>query len=164
MSHTSFKYFIAAAALCLPLLAAADEPTIVGYWQVTWRDAGSGDVILKVWDVWNADRTETQNDNGPVPFGNVCQGAWIPLGSRTYGLTHPAFNFDAFGYPDDSVSYVILETVKVSNDGNSFRGKGFYNTIKGADPLDPSAEVLNSQNITITGKRVRVDRGQLPQL
>ena len=30
MSHTSFKYFIAAAALCLPLLASADEPTIVG--------------------------------------------------------------------------------------------------------------------------------------
>ena len=23
----------------------------------------------------------------------VCQGAWKSLGERTYGLTHPAFNY-----------------------------------------------------------------------
>jgi hypothetical protein len=145
--------------------ARADEP-IVGLWQVTWTDADTHDVVSKVWDVWHADRTETQNDTGPILIGNVCQGTWIPLGNRTYGLTHPAFNFltaeDHEGEPDPNSSALILERVTVSKDGNSLQGTGFYKTIQGMDPLDPNATVLYSENLVITGKRVQVDQSQLP--
>src|SRR5262249_19157506 len=72
--------------------AWADEP-IVGFWQATWKDATDGHVVEYVWDTWHNDRTETQNDSGNTISGNVCQGAWTPLGERTYGLTHPAFAF-----------------------------------------------------------------------
>ncbi|MBV8812051.1 MAG: hypothetical protein JO033_25570, partial [Acidobacteriaceae bacterium] len=72
--------------------ALADEP-IVGFWQVTFTDKATGKVASYVWDVWHSDRTETQNDTGNILSGNVCQGAWVPLGKRTYGLTHPAFIF-----------------------------------------------------------------------
>jgi len=146
--------------------ASAHEP-IVGFWQVTWKDADTQEVVLKVWDVWHADRTETQNDTTPILIGNVCQGSWIPLGKRTYGLTHPAFNFlsapeDQEGQPDPNSSALVLERVTVSEDGNSFEGPGIYKTIAGTDPLDPNAAVLSSENLTITGKRVQVDKSQLP--
>jgi hypothetical protein len=146
--------------------ASTDEP-IVGLWQVTWKDADTQEVILKLWDVWHADRTETQNDTTPILIGNVCQGAWIPLGNRTYGLTHPSFNFlsaaeDQEGQPDPDSSALILERVTVSSDGNSFQGPGIFKTIAGMDPLDPNAAVLSSEKITITGKRVQVDKTQLP--
>ena len=145
---------------------SANEP-IVGLWQVTWTDTATQQVILKLWDVWHADQTETQDDTTPVLIGNVCQGAWIPLGNRTYGLTHPAFNFlsepeDQEGQPDPNSSALILERLTVSKDGNSFQGPGIYKTIAGMDPLDPHAAVLSSENITITGKRVQVDKSQIP--
>jgi hypothetical protein len=145
--------------------ARADEP-IVGLWQITWTDADTHDVVSKVWDVWHADRTETQNDTGPILIGNVCQGAWTKLGDRTYGLTHPAFNFltapGQEGQPDPNSSTLILERVTVSKDRNSLQGTGFYKTIQGMDPLDPNATVLGSENLIITGKRVQVDKSQLP--
>ena len=154
-------------ALALTATSAwANEP-IVGFWQVTWKDAVTQAVVLNVWDVWHADRTETQNDTTPILIGNVCQGAWIPLGKRTYGLTHPAFNFlsapeDQEGQPDSSSSVLVLERVTVSKDGNSYQGPGILKTIAGMDPLDPNAAVLSSENIIITGKRVQVDQSQLP--
>ena len=91
----------------------------------------------------------------------------IPLGNRTYGLTHPSFNFlsapeDQEGQPDPNTSALILERVTVSNDGNSYQGKGVVKTIAGMDPLDPTAAVLSSENIIISGKRVQVDKSQLP--
>jgi hypothetical protein len=56
-------------------MAFADEP-IVGLWLATWTDHSGGPsegaVVLKAWDVWHADRTETQNDSGPVNIGFVC--------------------------------------------------------------------------------------------
>jgi hypothetical protein len=160
--------FSAAITVAFALTASAaraDEP-IVGLWQVTWTDADTHEVVSKVWDVWHADRTETQNDTGPILIGNVCQGAWTKLGERTYGLTHPAFNFltaeDQEGQPDPNSSALILERVTVSKDGNSLQGTGIYKTIQGMDPLDPNATVLGSENLIITGKRVQVDKSQLP--
>src|SRR5215469_10000817 len=93
----------AIAILMLPVwssITLAAQP-IVGLWQVTWTDPFNGQVINLVWDTWHSDRTETQNDStnsissaeSPVGGSNVSQGAWLPLGNRTYGLTHPAFNF-----------------------------------------------------------------------
>ena len=146
--------------------AGVQEP-IVGLWQVTWTDADTHQVVLNLWDAWHADRTEMQNDTTPILIGNVCQGAWIPLGNRTYGLTHPAFNFlsapeDQEGQPDPGSSALVLERVVVAKDGKTFEGTGIYKTIAGMDPLDPNAAVLNSENLVITGKRVQVDASQLP--
>jgi hypothetical protein len=146
--------------------ACADEP-IVGLWLATWTDhtggPSEGTVVAKLWDVWHADRTETQNDNGPVIIGFVCQGAWKPLGNRTYFLSHPAFNYvGADGHLDTTSSGVIYEKVTVSKDGNSFEGTGLIKSFTGTDPFDPSATVIGSFPIKIKGKRVVPDPGQLP--
>jgi hypothetical protein len=146
--------------------ALADEP-IVGLWLATWTDHGGGPsegtVVLKAWDVWHADRTETQNDSGPVTFGFVCQGAWTPLGNRTYFLSHPSFNYlGADGHLDTTSSTVIYEKVTVSKDGNSFEGTGLIKSFTGTDPFDPSATVIGSFPIKVKGKRVVADAKQLP--
>jgi hypothetical protein len=149
----------------------ADEP-IVGYWQVTFKDATSGEVALHVWEAWHSDRTEMQNVSANPIGGNVCQGVWIPLGQRTYGLNHPAFLFfveGQFPFPNEdqegqlqSVSIDILARVTVDKSGDTFTGTGIVKVIAGIDPLDPSASVLGTENLIITGKRVKVDVSQLP--
>ena len=149
--------------------ALADEP-IVGFWQATWKDATSGQLVNLVWDVWHSDRTETQNDTTNTILSNVCQGAWVKLGNRTYGLSHPGFNFltsppapeDQEGNFDPSSSVLIFERITVDKGGNSFSGTGIVKTIAGPNPYDPTATVLGTENITITAKRVTVDLSQLP--
>jgi hypothetical protein len=152
--------------------AFADEP-IVGYWQATFKDTNSKDVVSYVWDVWHSDRTETQNDSSNTISGNVCQGAWVPLGQRTYGLTHPSFAFaveGAFPFPTetqegqfiDSYSCNILERVTVDKSGDNYSGPGLIKCVAGIDPLDPTAHVNFTENISITAKRVKVDVNQLP--
>lgn len=146
--------------------ALADEP-IVGLWQAIWTDAsggpGNGNVVANVWDVWHSDRTETQNDNGPVIIGFVCQGAWKPVGNRTFFLTHPSFNYTGpDGHLDTTSVSVIYEKVTVSKDGNSFSGTGLEKVVSGLDPFDPSASVLFTLPINITAKRVIPDPSVLP--
>jgi hypothetical protein len=161
---------IAAVALAVLGLgassASADEP-IVGFWQVTFKDATTGEITSYVWDAWHSDRTETQNDNANTISGNVCQGAWVPLGQRTYGLTHPSFAFavepeDQEGQFIDTFSCNILERVTVDNSGDNYAGPGLIKCVAGIDPLDPTAPVNFTEQITITGKRVKVDVSQLP--
>jgi hypothetical protein len=104
------------------LKALADEP-IVGLWQETWTDAsggpGNGSVIANIWDVWHSDRTETQNDSGPVIAGFVCQGAWTKVGNRTYFLSHPAFSYTG---PDGHLdtTNVSVDYVKLTVSGRQF--------------------------------------------
>jgi hypothetical protein len=159
----------AIAILVLPVWssrALADEP-IVGFWQVTWTDANTGAVVDNVWDVWHSDHTETQDDSSPVLFGNVCQGAWVSLGKRTFGLIHPSFNFqtspeDQEGLVDTTNSALILERVTVAKDGNTFKGTGIFKTIQGMNPLDPAAPVIATETLNIVGTQVTVDVSQLP--
>ena len=140
----------------------ADEP-IVGLWQATWTDAVTNGVVLNHWDAWHSDHTETQNDSGPVITGFVCQGAWISLGQRTFGLTHPAFNYvGADGHLDTTSVMLIFEKVTVSKDGKTFSGPGIIKVLSGIDPFDPSASLISSENININAKRVTVDPSQLP--
>jgi hypothetical protein len=162
-----------AAAIAISVLpvwssrALAEEP-IVGFWQVTWTDASSGALVDNVWDVWHSDHTETGDDTSPILFGNVCQGAWISLGKRSFGLTHPAFNFltspeDQEGLVDSTNSALILERVTVAKDGKTFMGTGVIKTIQGMNPLDPAALVIGTpETINIVGTRVTVDASQLP--
>jgi hypothetical protein len=144
------------------------EP-IVGFWQITWTDAVSGAVILNGWDTWHSDHTETQDDNSPILFGNVCQGAWISLGERSFGLTHPSFFFftspeSQEGQQDTTMSQVIFERVTVANDRKTFTGTGIIKNVEGINPLDPTAPLIGTpEKINITGTRVTVDVSQLPQ-
>jgi hypothetical protein len=159
----------AVAAVMLAMgasMALADEP-IVGLWLATWIDdsagPGRGNVVAKVWDVWHADHTETQNDSGPVVAGFVCQGAWKALGNRTYFLSHPSFNYlGPDGHLDATSVSVIYEKVTVSKDGNYFEGKGVARTVTGLDPFDPSATLIGSLPVRIKAKRVVPDPSQLP--
>ena len=165
----SIRLLPAIAILVLPVWssrALADEP-IVGFWQATWTDAASRDVVSNVWDVWHSDHTETQDDTTPILIGNVCQGTWISLGKRTFGLTHPAFNFlaspeDQEGLLDTTSSVLVLERVRVAADGKTFKGTGIIKTIQGMNPLDPAAPVIGTEAINIVGTRVTVDVSQLP--
>ncbi|HJU09894.1 MAG TPA: hypothetical protein VJ728_03405 [Candidatus Binataceae bacterium] len=166
---------VAVAVLGLGISSAGDnverhhqsnEP-IVGFWQVTYKDATTKNVILNVWEAWHSDRTEMQNVSANPIGGNVCQGAWVPLGHRTYGLNHPAYIFltepeGNEGQLNPEFSIDILARVTVDKDGSTLAGTGVIKAIAGTDPLDPTADVLSSQNLIITGKRVTVDVGQLP--
>jgi len=146
----------------------AGEP-IVGLWQVTMH----AETTSYAWDSWHGDRTETQNDSGRTLDGNVCQGTWVPLGNRTYGLTHPYFIFKdpshpELGWTEDNegefadASCVELERVAVNESGNKYRGTGRFKCVLGADPFDPTAETVYTEDFTVTAKRVTVDVSQLP--
>jgi len=171
-SFRVLRNFAIVAFFALLLLGAtstsvrADEPIvepIVGLWQATWTDASTHAVVLNLWDAWHSDHTESQNDSGPVVTGFVCQGEWALLGQRTYGLTHPAFNYvGANGQLDTTSVTLILEKVTVSKDGKTFAGSGIMKVLSGIDPFDPTATVLFSENINISAKRVTVDTSQLP--
>jgi len=91
------------------------------------------------------------------------------LGKRTFGLSHPAFNFlagpeDQEGQFDTSSSVLILERITVDKTGDTYAGSGILKVVGGIDPLDPTAPVLFTENLNITGKRVTVDVNQLPPL
>jgi hypothetical protein len=146
--------------------ALAYEP-IVGLWHANWFDASggpnNGNPVATLWDVWRSDRTETQNDNGPVIAGFVCQGAWKPVGNRTYFLTHPSFNYlGTDGHLDTTSVSVVYAKVTVSQDGNSFTGTGLIKVLSGLNPFDPNASVLSTFPIDIKAKRVIPDPSQLP--
>jgi len=157
---------VLAAMLGFGASAALAEEPIVGLWLATWtfNSGGPSDtVLLQTWDVWHADRTEAMNDSGPVIAGFVCQGAWKPLGNRTYFLSHPNFNYaGADGHLDSTSSGVTYEKVTVSKDGNSFEGTGLIKVFTGIDPFDPSATLLFSLPVKIKAKRVVPDPSQLP--
>ena len=151
------------------------EP-IVGFWQATFTDTATKDASY-VWDAWHSDRTETQNDTGRTLDGNVCQGTWVPLGKRTYGLSHPYFIFKdpnfgqshpELGWTEDNegefagASCLFLERVTVDKSGNNYAGTGGVKCVLGPDPFDPTATVIFTGNSTITAKRVTVDVSQLP--
>jgi len=132
---------------------------------------------VKSVNVWHSDRTETENDTGRTLDGNVCQGAWVPLGQRTYGLTHPYFIFKdpnvgqshpELGWTEDNegefadASCVILERVTVDKSSNNYAGPDLTKCVLGADPFDPTAQVVFTGSFNITAKRVTVDVSQLP--
>jgi hypothetical protein len=65
----------------------------------------------------------------------------------------------------DGTSGLLTYTVQVSKDGKSFTGKGTFKVIDGADPYDPNATVLFSNNdITLSAKRIMVNKSALPAL
>jgi hypothetical protein len=164
------------AALMLLGIARVDahaaEP-IVGFWAIT-SDDGHGN-IDHIFSGWTSDGLEFDQDVSPVLIENSCYGAWIKTGKRTYGLTHPFFNFEdpnvngegteATEGQWDGTSAVLTYTVEVSKDGTTFFGKGTFKVVQGPNPYDPSATVLiSSDTITLSAKKIRVDKSALPAL
>ena len=152
--------------------AFAKEP-IVGFWMIT-SDDGQGNTD-HIFSGWTADGLEFDQDINPILILNDCYGAWIRVGKRTYGLTHPFYNFMDPNFNGegteqtegqwDGTSGVLTYTVQVSKDGNSFTGKGTFKIIQGADPYDPKAAVLfSNDSITLSAKKIAVDTSALPHL
>jgi hypothetical protein len=101
----------------------------------------------------------------------------VPLGKRTYGLSHPYFGFKDpnfgqshpdLGWTEDNegefagYSCVILQRVTLDKSGNNYAGTSAVKCVLGPNPFDPTAPVVFTGNNAITGQRVTVDVSQLP--
>lgn len=166
---------VAMAALMIVGFASANaqakEP-IVGFWAMTTKDA-DGNVVDHIFSGWTSDGLEFDQDVVPILIENACYGKWIKVGPRTYGLTHPFFNFNDINFNGegteetegqwDGSSGLITYTVIVAKDAKTFTGKEILKIVSGPDPYDPNATVLDTfLGMTVTGKRIDVDKSQLP--
>ena len=138
--------------------ALADEP-IVGLWQAT---ASYGDTPL--WNVimaWTSDGLEVEDYALPILEGHICYGHWIKLQGRTYGQTHPYFEYDEKSGEWAGTSGLINYKITVSNDGKTFTGQ--QSGKSGVPGPNPYAAGGNSYaGITLEGTKVEVDKSLLP--
>jgi len=146
-------------AKAFSLLSAAGNPgngnstpNIVGLWNGTLTLTGGG-VYDQQFDQWFADGNELALDNAVPPiFGNVCIGRWTKVGPQTYQLRHVTWNWDASGM-NLAGTFLLLETIKLSLDGNSYTGTFL------TDSFDTSGDVIPSLHAegTVAATRITVD-------
>jgi hypothetical protein len=137
---------------------ARGEP-IVGLWQATVK---YGDTVLEdLIAAWTSDGLEFEDYDLPILEGHICYGHWIKLQGRTYGQTHPYFEYDASTGEWAGTSGLISYTVTVSNDGKTFTGKvsGKFN-VPGPNPYVSGG--TSYSGLTVTATKVAVDASQLP--
>jgi hypothetical protein len=138
--------------------AAAKEP-IVGLWQTT---VSQGDTPL--WNfisAWTSDGLEVEDYALPILEGHICYGQWIKLKGRSYGQTHPYYEYDPKTGEWAGTSAYINYTVTVSQDGKTFTGQ--QNGKSGVPGPDPYASGGNPYSgLIVTGKKVEVDKSLLP--
>ncbi len=120
---------------------------IVGLWKVEFTSGG--ETVDVAFDAWHSDGTEILNDYTNPIEGNVCLGVWTQTGARTYKLKHPSWAFDSTGTLTGTV--IIHETVTVSADGNSYKGKYAY------DIYDTKGTFVTEYTGLITATRIRAD-------
>jgi hypothetical protein len=145
-----------------------NEP-IFGLWQITASFAGGG--VDHVISGWTRDGLEFDQDIAPILTGYVCYGTYVKLGEKTYGLTHPFFNFqdvnsngegsEATEGQWDGTSGFFNYTVTVWNHGTRFTGNENLTIVEGANPYDPSATVLFTTTATLSATKVSVDTSRL---
>jgi hypothetical protein len=128
------------------------RPLITGLWFVTFYS--NGVAFDQGFDVWHSDGTEILNDNGPPepPWstGAFCMGVWKFIGHNTYKLKHLGWNFDGNG--NLSATVVLLQTVTVDADGDSYRGSLVL------DLYDPvSGKLMSETTGEVKAYRIRVD-------
>ena len=129
------------------LPAAVTTPAIVGMWAVSFTS--NSKVIDFGYSVWHSDGTEFLNSGGRAPATqNYCLGVWKQIKPDTYRLNHLALSYDTSGKLNGRVR--IREEVKLSTDGNSYKGPF---TI---DVYDAKTGKTLLQHVagTIVGKRV----------
>ncbi len=138
--------------------AFADEP-IVGMWQATATDGRT--VLWNVITAWTSDGLEIEDYAFPILEGHVCYGHWIKLQGRTYGQTHPYFEYDPTTGEWTGTSAYINYTVTVSNDGKTYTGK--QNGKFGVPGPNPYAAGGTSWGpVTVNATKIEVDKSLLP--
>jgi hypothetical protein len=147
--------------------ASADEP-IVGLWMTTVSAGGT--VVDQMFRGWTSDGSEFDQDNGlfldqdnksPILAGYVCYGHWIKLEDRTYGLTHPYFEYDPSTGIWAGTSGYFNYTVTVSRDGTTFTGKenGKFG-VPGPNPYATGGTPFSG--LTVSATKIKVDKSLLP--
>ena len=125
-----------------------DNGSIVGLWHV--RFLSGGVLYDEGFDQWHSDGSEILNDNGVPPAqGNVCLGVWKKVGSHTFKLKHPAWNWDANGNLIGTL--IIRETVTLDAGGDSYQGTFKF------DFYDVNGNLTSEVKGDLGAKRIRVD-------
>jgi len=146
----------------------AEVEPIVGLWEIT---VSYGSTVLdNVFTGWTSDGLEFDQDtSSPILTGYVCYGQWIKLGERTYGLTHPFFNYTPGVTIWDSTTAGIWDgtsgyfnyTVTVSKDGKTFTGKeNGKGPVAGPDPYTGTGPTFTG--VDLSAKKIEVDKSLLP--
>jgi len=124
------------------------KDSIVGLWHVRFLSGGL--LYDEGFDQWHSDGSEILNDNGVPPAqGNVCLGVWKKVGSRTFKLKHPAWNWDANGNLTGTL--IIRETVTVDADRDSYHGTFTF------DFYDLNGNLTSEVKGDLNAKRITVD-------
>jgi hypothetical protein len=127
-----------------------EEVSIVGLWHVFF--VSGGQPFDEGFEVFHSDGTEVLNDNAspqpPNSAGSVCLGVYKKIAPATYKLRHPFWNIDANG--NLAGSGVILETLTVDEDGDSYHGTFTFDlfNLSGNLILETTGE-LNAKRITV---------------
>ena len=131
--------------------AEVEEASIVGLWHVFF--VSGGQPFDEGFDEWHSDGTEILNDNAPPQpangAGTVCLGVYKKIAPATYKLRHPFWSFDANG--NLAGSGVILETVTLDADGDSFHGSFTF------DLYNLSGNLISEVTGDLSAKRITVD-------
>ena len=140
-----------------PPNAAAHEP-IVGLWQAVIKYDDS--VLENVITAWTSDGLELEDYALPILEGHICYGSWIKLQGRTYGQTHPYFEYKPTTGEWAGTSGVIYYTVTVSKDGKTYSGTvSGKSGVPGPNPYVDGGTSYGG--LTITATKVAVDVSQL---
>jgi hypothetical protein len=128
-----------------------DEASIVGLWHAFF--VSGGQPFDEGFDEWHSDGTEILNDTAPPQpangAGTVCLGVYKKIAPATYKLRHPFWSFDANG--NLVGSGVILETVTLDADGDSYHGTFTF------DQFNLSGNLIFEATGELNAKRITVD-------
>jgi hypothetical protein len=145
------------------LTQAADSvDPIVGMWHETFTAEGNkkgppdGTQIDNALVVWHSDGTEIMNSGRPPQDGDFCMGVWMKVGPNKYKLNHFAWGGNdttnapgGIGNPTGPTR--IIETVTLSEDGNSFSGTF---SLRATNTAGKSTAIIIG---TITGARITME-------
>lgn len=143
-THSSAAAAVSQAVADAENLAPHDT-TAVGLWQSTF--AGTDGSTNVGFETIYADGNELLIDNSAPATDNVCSGVWEQIGSRTYKINHPSWDFDLSGNLIGVV--VLLETITIDEKGNKYKGTA---TVTVYDPT--VSTIVYQVSGTLTGARI----------
>jgi len=131
--------------------STAGSRSIVGLWHVLL--VSDGQPFDEGFDQWHRDGTEILNDTAPPQpangAGTVCLGVYKKTGPGTYKLKHPFWSFDANA--NLVGSGVILQTVTLGPDGNTYQGSFTFHL------FDLSGTLVFEATGTLSAERITAD-------
>lgn len=125
-----------------------DNASIVGFWKVTFTSGGQ--LVDQGFGQWHSDGTEILSDtaNGPA-HGNLCMGAWVKTGPRTYKLNHLGLTFDLSGALTGTTQ--TRQQITVAHGGNTYSGSF------GIDFFDLGGNTIMHLDGEVAGTRIAAD-------